>query len=137
MAKRKAYEVLDVTTTPSRQTIQQLQELTARLEKAVEEGRGLLKDLRAEKQSLMTFINSEAEAVCIRAAETQVDRMTKILKGKMDVAVKHIDGEFEKLQNLYTGRDGRPAGDPTIEDMTAFAKVTDYFKRTGKFPEYG
>jgi exonuclease VII large subunit len=128
---------VEVTFTPSKQEMQQLQELTARLERAVEEGRGLLKDLRAEKQSLLAFINKEAEAVCIRAAEAQVDRMTKILKGQMEASVRHIDSEFEKLQNLYTGRDGRPAGDPTIEDMTAFAKVTDYFKRTGKFPNYG
>jgi hypothetical protein len=123
--------------TPNMNEIKALQLLIERLETAVAQGRGVLKDLRAAKQELVQFIDEEAGKVIERSAKAQVDEMGKVLKGKMDSSVAHIDEGFRHLQDLYMGRADQPAGKPTIEDMTSFAKVVDYFKREGRFPDYG
>lgn len=116
--------------------IAELRKLVDRLEKAIEDGRGVLKDLRQTKQGLVEFIDQELKSVCVRAADTSIDTMTKVIRREMDESVAKVAREFDELKNLYMGRTPDRAGQPTIEDMTAFAKVVDHLKNEGKMPTW-
>ena len=116
--------------------IVELRKLTERLEKAIIDGRGLLKDLNHERKALKEFIDDEVSAQCVLSANAAIERMTKTIQVEMDRSVAKVGAEFEELKNLYTGRTADRAGQPTMEDLTSFAKVIDYMKREGKMPEW-
>jgi hypothetical protein len=116
--------------------IAELRKLVARLEEVIEQGRGLLKDLRAERTAVRTFIRDEVQQIVERETESAVHHLHQSVKEQIVASVKKVDDSFMELKDLYMGRSGRPAGEPTIEDLTAFAKVIDHMKREGKMPEW-
>jgi hypothetical protein len=116
--------------------IAELRKLVERLEKAIEDGRGVLKDLNQTRRGLVDFIELETKGQCVRAADQAIETMTKTIRREMDESVAKVAKEFDDLKKLYMGQTPERAGQPTIEDMTSFAKVVDHLKKEGKMPSW-
>ena len=107
-------------------------EQVERLEKATAEARDVLgqlysagKDLRNILREARTFSEGTVREQLDAEVKTQVAALSKVTTEQIDVAVKKIVGEFEKLATLFLGLDSPASLEELIKRRREAERVMD------------
>ena len=95
------------------------EDLCVRLEAAIAEGRGLLKDLRDERKRWKDEVELDAKERFEAEVAKQVLTLGEATKKAMDAAVEKVSREFDKLEAVFLGKDkaSERQGMSPLEDL--------------------
>lgn len=90
--------------------LEQLLAVEERLKGLLTESRGVLKDLREEKQRAVKYIATEPALTVAGEVTKQLEEMGKQTEKAMRDSVNRVFSEFDKLQKILLGTedDGKP-----------------------------
>lgn len=79
-------------------------EAEERLKGLVTEARGVLRDLREEKQRVIKYIETKPRELVAAEVTKQLEVMGRQTEAAMEASVKKVFAEFDKLQKILLGQ---------------------------------
>lgn len=107
---------------------QKLLHLLDQINTATQQAHGLLKDLRAERAEIQTWLDTvrtswraETEQKVIEAVKDGLGKFERQTRKAMDAAVDKVFAEFDRIQAIITGRGENEPLDATAARVRAAA----------------
>lgn len=98
--------------------LEQLLEVEERLKYLLTDARGVLKDLKEERQRAIKFLATEPAKTVDDAVTKRLEQIGVQSRKAMDASVKRVLSEFDRLERILLGKD-----DPGKEDVETLIRA--------------